>query len=73
MLKQGTKVRVQVPEKGVVEGKIVGLSTTGQPVIGCGYIIEAMDPEVFGETYPYTCFVAFEFMILQEEVQEQFE
>ncbi len=54
-------------------GKIVGLSTTGQPVLGCGYIIEAPDPEVFGEAYPYKCFVAFECMIVSEEVQEQFE
>jgi len=73
MLKQGTKVGVQIPNAGVVVGKIVGLSTTGQPVIGCGYIIEATDPEVFGEAYPYKCFVAFECMIVSEEVQEQFE
>lgn len=57
-LKQGTRIEFEIADlKG--EGTIVGLATTGHPIIGKTYIIEP-DVPINNEVYDYTHFVAWE-------------
>lgn len=48
-------------DNGVVKGtgKVVGIATNGQAVIGKSYIIQP-DVPITNETYPYTHFTIFE-------------
>ena len=56
-LAQGTKIKF---DNGVIKGtgKVVGLATSEQPVIGYSYIIEP-DDSISNEVYPYSHFVCF--------------
>lgn len=68
-LKQGTRVEFNIDYSGVTNstnncgikgtGKVVGIATSGAPVIGRSVIIEP-DVLISSETYPFTHFVAFE-------------
>ncbi len=65
-LKQGTRVKFDVQTfKGM--GTIVGVATTGQPIIGKMYIIEP-DEKLQSDVYDYTHFVAceFQFKVISE-------
>lgn len=57
-LKQGTRIEFDVQSfKG--KGTIVGVATSGQPIIGKSYIIEP-DEKLKSDVYDYTHFVAWE-------------
>lgn len=65
-LKQGTRVEFEVQNiKGT--GTIVGVATSGQPIIGKMYIIEP-DEKLSNDVYDYTHFVSWEcqFKVISE-------
>jgi len=57
-LKQDQRVKYDI-DSLTGTGKIVGVATTGQPIIGRSYIIEP-DVSIVSDVYPYSHFVAFE-------------
>ena len=61
--KQGDKIYY---DNGVIcgYGIVVGISTSPQPIIGTGYIIEPIG-NISTPTYPYSHFVCFEHQIKQ--------
>jgi hypothetical protein len=63
-LPQGTRIKIKEgqPLAGLT-GTIKGISTSGAPVIGVGYIIEPDDKSlIYSEMYPYDIFCAFDVM-----------
>lgn len=65
-LPQGTQIKMHEtePMPGLI-GLVVGRSTSDQPIIGPGYIIEPVHHDTFyrpfiSDDYPYTHFVAFQ-------------
>jgi hypothetical protein len=69
-LPQGTRIKIKEgqPLAGLT-GTIKGISTSGAPVIGVGYIIEPDDKSlIYSEMYPYDIFCAFDVMFEVEQV-----
>lgn len=63
-LPQGTRIKIKErqPLAGLT-GTIKGISTSGAPVIGVGYIIEPDDKSlIYSEMYPYDIFCALDVM-----------
>jgi len=63
-LPQGTRIKIKEgqPLAGLT-GTIKGISTSGAPVIGVGYIIEPDDKSlIYSEMYPYDIFCTFDVM-----------
>lgn len=64
-LKQNQRVSFKINDiQG--KGKIVGMATSGSPIIGKSYIIEPDEP-ISNEVYDYSHFVAFEYQLKLEE------
>lgn len=61
-------------DNGVIKGigKIVGIATTPQAVIGRSYIIEP-DVPIKNETYPYSHFVCFEVHLKPVVIEQKVE
>lgn len=47
----------------VGRARVIGVATIGQPLIGPSYILQDLSENVPNETYPYSAFVAFEYML----------
>lgn len=47
---------------GVIQGqgRVVGMSTVEQPILGSGYIVKDVTGHLPNETYPYDTFVVFD-------------
>jgi hypothetical protein len=56
---QNQRVQVNIEGSLICQGKVVGVASTGAPVIGPAYIIEP-DESISSEQYPYSHFTAFE-------------
>lgn len=61
-LSQGQRVEFNILDLSG-KGKIVGIATNGDPIIGITYIIEP-DRSISIESYPYSHFVAFESQLI---------
>jgi hypothetical protein len=57
--KQNQKVEFNIPASVSGYGKIVGVATNGDPILGRTYIIEPDSP-ISNEAYQYSHFVCFE-------------
>jgi hypothetical protein len=61
-LQQGQKIEFKITDNLCGTGKIIGIATSGQPVIGITYIIEP-DIDISNTEYPYTHFACSEIFI----------
>ena len=61
MIEQGVLVRFKASDTVFGVGKVCGISTTGEAIIGRGIIIEIIKSDgIDPVTYPYTHMVVFE-------------
>mgnify|MGYP000978811012 CR=1 FL=1 len=60
-LKQGQKVQFKIDDVSVT-GKVVGVATVAQPILGSLYIIEP-DTDISNEVYQYTHCVQYRYML----------